>query len=244
MNRVSVLLAGVAFAATASSAMAADAIIYEPTPAPVSAVYDWTGAYVGAHLGYAWGDARFVDVDGYNNLNESFSFDPDGFLGGVQAGYNWQSGGLVLGAEVELGYLNLDGSRTQPLSPGGDTYAAVDGGVYAGLSARLGYAFDRTLVYAKAGGVYSGGEFQVVDNCNTGACGPLLASGSERIGLGYQLGAGVEHAVTDQWSVKLEYAYFDFGKETVAILDSTGGLWDYRADLSAHTLKIGFNYKF
>lgn len=230
----SVLLAG--------TAMAADAIsVYEEPTAPVvfAPAFTWTGPYVGLHLGYGWGDSTFDDVDGWNFTNQQFSVDPDGIFGGAQAGYNWQFNQFVVGIEGELGYLNLDGSAVQPGSPGGDTIASLDGGVYAGLSARVGFAFDRTLVYAKAGGVYSWGEYHVNDACNIGPCGAGLMSGSETIGLGYQVGAGIEHAFTDNWTGKIEYSYFDFGSSNVAY--ATGV---YNADLSAHTVKIGLNYKF
>src|SRR5690606_19045367 len=124
----------------------------------------------------------------------------------------------------------------------GDTFASLDNGVYAGLSARLGFAMDRTLIYAKAGGVYSWGDFSVVDACSTGFCGPGLMSGSETVGFGYQVGGGIEHAFTDNWTGKIEYSYFDFGSRNVAYTGTGSG--NYSADLSAHTVKIGLNYKF
>ncbi|MBX3580629.1 MAG: porin family protein [Rhizobiaceae bacterium] len=62
--------------------------------------------------------------------------------------------------------------------------------------------------------------------------------------MGYQIGGGIEHAVTDNWTLKLEYAYFDFGSETVTGFDGGGDPYNYTADLYAHTLKIGVNYKF
>ena len=231
-------LAALALLGSTAFAFAADPMV----ETPVYSAYNWSGAYVGLHLGYGWGDSDFTDRDGWNLTGQTFSFDPDGFLGGAQAGYNWQSGSLVFGGELEIGYLDLDGSGLQVDGQFNDTYGHVDGGLYAGLSARLGYAMDRTLFYAKAGGVYYDGEFSLSDAVTL--AGPGELSGSQTVGWGYQIGGGVEHAVTDNWTLKLEYAYFDFGSETVTGFEPSGTPWNYGADLSAHTVKIGVNYKF
>ena len=227
-----------AFFGSSALAIAADPAV----ETPMYSVYDWSGAYAGVHLGYGWGDSDFTDLEGWNLFGQTFAIESDGFLGGVQSGYNWQSGSFVFGGEAELGYLDLGGRGLQQDGVFNDTYGLVDGGWYAGLSARLGFAMDRTLFYAKAGGVYLDGKYLLEDGVTL--AGPDTLVGSETIGWGYQIGAGVEHAVTENWTLKLEYAYFDFGSETVTGFDSGGAPWDYRADLSAHTVKIGVNYKF
>lgn len=204
--------------------------------------FNWTGGYAGFHLGYGWGDSDFTDDDGWNLLGQTFGVDSDGVLGGIQAGYNWQTGSLIVGVEGELGYLNLDGSGLQEDGVFNDTFGVVDGGFYTGLSARVGYAMDRTLLFAKAGGAYHGGEFSLSDVPTL--AGPSTLSGSKTVGLGYQIGAGVEHAVTDNWTLKVEYAYFDFGSETVTGFDEIGDPYNYTADLRSHTIKVGVNFKF
>lgn len=229
----------------AAPALAADLPVRAPAPAPVYAapVFSWSGFYVGVNAGYAWGKARSTDLDFYN-AGERFGSSPDGFMGGAQAGWNWQTGRFVFGLEGELGYLGLDGGAVQPSSPAGDTLTYVNKGIYGSVSGRLGYAFDRTLVYAKAGMVYAGGKAEVGDLCNVAPCGPALMYGSKRIGAGYLIGAGVEHAFDNNWSVKLEYAYLDFGKRTVSGVDTAGIVWNYKNDLHAHTVKVGLNYRF
>lgn len=236
------LLAAAILMASTGLSFAADPMVVVETPA--YAAFDWSGAYIGVHGGYGWGDSDFRDSDGFNLFGQSFNVDSDGFIGGVQAGYNFQSGNLVAGVEAELGYLGLDGTDLQEDGVWNDTYGSVDGGLYAGLSGRLGFAMDRTLIYAKGGAVYFDGEYSVRDACNVAPCGVATLSGSKTVGWGYQVGAGVEHAVTNNWTLKLEYAYFDFGKQTVTGIDNLGGAWDYRADLSAHTIKVGANFKF
>lgn len=237
-----ILLATVAAAALwAAPSFAADPGM-PMEEAPVG--FSWTGGYVGVSLGYGWGDSSFIDRGNalgtfWNGRGDRFGADPDGVFGGGQAGYNWQSGGFVYGVEAEVGYLNLRDHGASSLSA--DTIGRVKGGMYGGLSARLGYAFDRTLIYAKAGGLYSAGKYEVFDNI-----GNTLSDGSETIGPGYQVGAGFEHAVTSNWTVKLEYAYFDFGSGNSSPYRNaaTANKFRFDTDLDAHTVKVGVNYKF
>ena len=154
--------------------------------------------------------------------------------------------------EGEIGRLNLSGKKRQPgVDPLGAPYDAsgsVDQGWYGGLSARLGYAWNRTLVYTKAGVVYSGAKLGFSDTCTVSPCGDATANASEKVGWGYQLGAGVEYAVTNSWRAKLEYAYMDFGNSTIRG-KMVGGSFDgvpynIRSDLSIHTVKVGLSYSF
>lgn len=232
-------------AASAAPAFAADMV--EEAPAPVVApeepmIFSWTGGYIGVNAGYGWGKSHFTDVQGYNQTDQRWSDSPNGFVGGVQAGYNWQTGNIVLGGEAEVGYMGLKKTSAQPGYP--DTFARVDDDFYGALTARLGYAMDRTMIYAKGGGAYHFGDFKIYDNCNTGACGSGLMSGKEKIGAGFVVGAGVEHAFTDNVTARIEYNYFDFGKATITGEHVNGSVGDYKADLKAHTVRLGLNYKF
>jgi len=177
----------------------------------------------------------------------------DGLLAGINAGHNWRDDNLVFGIEGEIGRLNLSGRRRQPgqdpvLGLPYDAYGSVDKGWYGGLSARLGYALDRTLFYTKAGVVYSTAKLGFSDTCTTDPCGNSTIDASKKVGWGYQLGAGVEHAFTRRWTVKAEYAYMDFGHTTLRGRGVGGGsdgtTFNVRSDLSVHTVKIGLNYKF
>lgn len=223
----------------------------EPT-----APHDWSGTYLGLHLGYGRGEADFKDAT-YNGGVGSFPVvnweaDHSGALVGLQAGYNWQRGKLVFGLEGEIGYLDIDGKELPPgLDPFGDPYDAsgtINGDWYAGLGARVGYAFQQTLLYAKAGAVYSRTELGFVDTCITAPCGTGLVDASERVGWGYQLGAGLEHALAERWTIKLEYAYIDFGSTTIRGTTSGVGFEGrsvaVESDLSTHTVKLGMNYRF
>ena len=218
-------------------------------------VHDWSGGYVGVQVGHGWGESNFHDNE-YNGAApfEPVSWDADssGLLAGIQAGYNWQQGRRVFGVEAELGRLKLDESSLQPgVDIYGDAYDAsttIRSGTFAGLSARLGYARDRTLFYAKAGAVYSNLKVGFLDTCTASPCGDGAINISKKVGWGYQVGAGVEHAVSKSWTLKAEYAYLDFGNTTITG-DGTSGIaagntYNIRSDLSVHTFRFGANYQF
>lgn len=220
------------------------------------AVFDWSGAYAGIHLGYGWGDSDFVD-DEYNGAPPTFptvrwGVKSDGVLGGIHAGYNWQYDRVVFGFEGELGYLDLKGKRlqpgTDPFNVPYDAHGAVAGGWYAGVSARLGYAFGRALLYAKGGAVYSGTELRFVDACTTAPCFIGTIDAREEVKWGYQVGGGIEHAVAANWTIRAEYAYLDFGRATITGRGAGGPfegvIYSTHADLSVHTVRIAASYKF
>ena len=93
----SLLLAGLAGAVVPTSAMAADIArpVYKAPPAGALPVtYDWTGFYIGGHVGYGWAKKDWTDSFGLFDVSSN----PNGFLGGGQAGFNYQIGQFVLGA--------------------------------------------------------------------------------------------------------------------------------------------------
>ena len=107
------LLLGLTLSLLASSAFAADAIVQEAVD--VAPVFSWTGGYIGLQAGYAWGDGYIDQIDGPGFVET----DPDGFLGGVYAGYNYQmSSNIVIGAELDLVYAGVDGSGQIFTAPG------------------------------------------------------------------------------------------------------------------------------
>lgn len=170
-----ILLSGVAIAAlfAAAPASAADVPVrqqqpyYKAAPAPV---FNWTGFYFGGHIGYGWGDTL---VGG----------DMDGFLGGVQAGYNWQlSRNWVFGIEADISGTDLNNAVP----------AHVD---YLGtLRARVGYTWDRTMFYGTGGLAWNRASVVGVHDTD----------------VGYALGLGLEWAFAPNWSAKVEYMYYAF----------------------------------
>jgi len=192
-----ILLSGVALVAlfAAAPASAADVPVrqqpyYKAAPAPV---FNWTGFYFGGHVGYGLGD---TDASG----------DVDGFIGGLQVGYNWQlSRNWVFGIEGDITGTDMN-SAVGP--------AHID---YLGtLRARVGYTWDRTMLYGTGGLAWNRSSFGGFHDTDTG----------------YALGLGLEWAFAPGWSTKVEYMYYNF--DNVTTLGNT--------DIS--TIKVGLNYRF
>jgi outer membrane immunogenic protein len=241
-----ILLAGVALAAFASGAQAADlASRRVAVPAAIVApAFNWTGFYVGGYLGAGLRQARFNDVDGYNAaLASTWNANRTNFLGGLTVGYNWQvSPNFLVGVEGEIGYLG-GARRYQPASV--DTFGRVGDSAYGLITARLGFTADRALFFVKGGLALGGGNLRAIDDCNTGACGGGLLSGSRSSNVGWTIGAGVEYAVAQNWTVKAEYNYVRFNNATINAVTPAGATFRYGVNNNdAHLFKVGVNYLF
>lgn len=225
--------------------MAADLIVDEPAAAPIVASgHDWSGGYIGAHLGYGWGVVEATDTDPGGGLfdeatGQTLAVDASGFLAGFQAGVNWQMDSVVLGVEGQVGWLGLSGDNVILADP--DNFGRVDFGAYADLTARLGFAADNALFYLKGGLAVAqiNTTFgDIVDG--TPDEDPLSSATFDGVKGGWTVGLGAELALDDNWSVKAEYQYYDFG--TQEIVDVEGDTGD--VTFKVHTIKVGLNYGF
>jgi high affinity Mn2+ porin len=209
-------------------ALAADMPVKAPV---VKAVYDWTGFYLGGHVGYSGGSFG----PGTNPLPEQGVFFPHsvtGLIGGYQAGYITQfSNHVVLGIEADASFTSpLDAPRLVP-APFNTTLDYV--GTVRG---RIGYAFGTLLPYVTGG--FAWGHSHV--NVNDG--GRDVVSSPGQYQPGWTAGAGVEFAVSGNWSAKLEYDYIDLARR---MYDLSGfGLPDINVDPNIHLVKFGLNYRF
>ncbi|MBL8591381.1 MAG: porin family protein [Devosia sp.] len=243
---IRVVLGGL-LAATAmvSVATAADLIVEQDVAeAAIAAAHDWSGGYVGAHIGYGWGTAEAVDTDaggGFfdEDTGETFSVDASGFLAGLQAGANWQMDSIVLGVEGQVGFLSASGENF--LEPEPDNFGTLDFGWYADLTGRLGFAADSALFYLK-GGVAAARVETTFGDLVDGSLDPDTDSTGSFAGtrFGWTVGAGIEMALDDNWSVKAEYQYYDLGTEE--LVDIQGDTAD--VSFTAQTVKVGLNYGF
>jgi outer membrane immunogenic protein len=222
-------LALIAFNA-ALPARAADIPPQVPT-ARAPAVYlplafNWTGFYIGAHGGWGW--ARFRG----GSLGTTDTVNGDGALGGGQLGFNYQVGSWVFGGEADMSYADI---KHREEFFGGFGQAKIDRLTTA--AARIGYAFDRTLLYGKFGGAWTREKWDF------GLLGGTATASENRAG--WLAGVGLEHAITNNWSAKIEYNYLDMGTRTVN-LATAGGLATTPANvgLSVQTVKLGVNYRF
>lgn len=211
---------------------------------PPEALYDWSGFYVGAHAGWGWGDGKIED-EIYNSV--TVEFDLDGLIAGGQLGWNWQVGSLVLGIESDIGFLDADGSDRA--GPANDTLYSIDLGFYATATARLGWAWEQLLIYAKGGAVFADLDASLVDTCTTGPCGlGAINAGNDEMETGLAVGGGLEWAFSAAWSAKVEYLFLNFSDVdmtgTVSAGPATGVVDRFDAEADIHTVKIGINYRF
>jgi outer membrane immunogenic protein len=200
------LLASTALAGTASAAdLARKSVPYTPVPAAPT----WTGFYVGGFIGYGWGS------DDWTNSDESwsnFSPDFDGFLGGLQIGYDYQfPTNFIVGVQADIAWASLEGSSS---------YAGTyDGGAgrFSGtvksesqwistLTGRIGFSADRALFYIKGGAAWADFSHsnQLTDRFTDGELGPETTDYYGKHSdtrSGWTLGFGVEYAFAPNWGV-------------------------------------------
>lgn len=186
MRFASPLLAGVAVVALSSSAFAADLIIAPSAPEPIAmdvSSSDWSGFYAGVHGGYGWGE---LTVDGTTTA------DVEGWLGGVQAGYNVQMDSILLGVQTDIAITNIGLDEV-------GTTANLDW--LGSTTARLGVVAGDFVPYVKGGVAYGGATFDDgVEDSQTH--------------VGWTVGGGVELAVAENMTVFGEYNYYDLGSQT------------------------------
>ena len=248
MNLRTLALGSVAsMALFAGGAFAADLPVRSAAPAPVvmAPIFTWTGFYVGVHAGYAWGDAdyTFATNGHYNDAaGDAFGNSIDGWLGGAQIGYNFQINQFVLGVEGSISATDLGKSRIGSPYFTGDRWS-TDINWTGSITARLGVAFGRALVYAKGGVAFGDVENRVSDSND------YVNASSTRTG--WTLGAGVEYAFTSNWSIGLEYMYTDLGSFRVnreALVIGTnapsGFFTSHSVDATFSTITARLNYRF
>jgi len=223
------LVAGIAAAAFCGTpALAADL----PTKAPVyraaapAPMFNWNGCYIGAHAG---GGVLYDD-------NWSSTHGSGGLVGG-QLGCNYQTGQLVLGIEGEGFWSGVKSSDNFDTG-----YATVKNKSDWDIAARMGVAFDRALIYGKAGWVWGNFHYSYSDSSY-----PQSATANATLS-GLLIGLGLEYALAPNWTAKFEYDYLGFGSKnlTETFCNSAGlcGPNTYRTGDDKHIFKFGLNYKF
>ena len=254
--RRQILMASVGAIAIAGSAFAADLPYRAPPPVylPPPPIFTWTGLYLGGQIGYAWArdNGEIINpAPGIPGLPSSiflpFTLNPNGVIGGAHAGYileisgwNWfSSSGVVIGLEGDVDGTSL--SRTAgvgafpPFFQGTlKTQAPVQGSIRA----RLGIAWDRVLVYGTGGAVFA----DFTNFYNTLPLGGIDQITSTRSG--WTVGGGLEYAFTNNWSLRAEYRYSDFGHRNdfspIALFPNSF----VRHHLTENQVQAGFSYKF
>jgi high affinity Mn2+ porin len=231
------------------AATAAD-LAYKAPPTPPSAAYDWTGFYVGGHMGYASGNSNWtaasggavIDRGSLNLLQSYDGFNQGGsWFDGLQAGYNYMlPNRVVVGTEADVSFAafpNYSGNNI------GNTINVLNGTerysdnvfVSGTVRGRIGYAPGNWLLYATGGLAWTYEKFTLTDNVS----GATDSSSHQR--LGWAVGGGVEGPLIPNWTIRAEYLYSGFGDSAV-YFPSSGQR--FNSNLSEQEVRLGLNYHF
>lgn len=215
--------------AFAAPAFGADLPARTYTKAPANTVpdlvYNWTGFYVGGHIGGA-----FAGPDSLERGNGRF-------LGGAEFGFNRQfAPNWVIGSEVQLSGLAGNGGNGV-LFPSG-TLVTAKANLLGSFTARLGYTWGPVLLYAKVGSAFR--DNSNIDASAGGVPVAVTADGLHHIGI--TAGGGLEYTFAPNWSARAEYQYYNFGDShftggPAALIGSK--FWN-----DEHTVKLGVDYHF
>jgi outer membrane immunogenic protein len=222
------LLGAAAMIAFAAPAFAADIPARTYTKAPAytapEVVYNWTGFYIGGHIGGAFAGDNSLEGSGGR------------FMGGVQGGVDYQfASNWVIGAEAQYSWLS--NSNTGVLFPG-STLVTTNNNQLGSVTGRFGYTWGPALLYAKGGYAWR-------DNNNFGVTTggvPVAFTTDSNHRDGYTVGAGLEYMFAPNWSAKAEYQYYNFGSTTFTSGPAPIVGTRFRDD--EHTVKLGVNYRF
>lgn len=220
-------LLGAAALVSAGAASAADAPAYE-SGAPVAVPsFSWSGPYVGVQAGYDWMDAD----NRVNGVKPGTK--PDGFTVGGFAGLNYQfdNSPVVAGVEADINYSDASGGRVSQAFTGlPNTRVKNDFGFTGAVRGRLGYAFDRFMIYGAGGLAFADHDVKA-----KGA-----ASGSDdTVAVGWTIGGGVEAALSDNVTARVEYRYSDYGTDSFSVANSR-----VKSDVTDNRVLLGLGYKF
>ena len=224
------------------AASAADLPVRAPykAPAAIAPAFTWTGFYFGINGGYGGNEFKYPFEAPVVSSSGQASLTSSGFLAGGQLGYNWQVGQWVWGFETDIQWSNikgeLDASASTPLGA-----LALNAGSelewFGTVRGRLGYAWERLMVYATGGFAY--GSVSTNLNAAGGPLGVFSFSGDSQK-TGWTAGAGFEYAITPSISLKTEYLYLDLGSDNVY---TTNG-FSISEETTVHLVRAGLNWRF
>ncbi|MFG1333276.1 outer membrane protein [Xanthobacter autotrophicus] len=246
----------------AGSAQAADLATKMPVKAaPVAPAFSWTGFYIGAQGGYAWAQNDFskshdplypADIAYYGVNDANYSL--DGALVGGVIGYNYQIKNIVLGIEADANWADISGSgsyyngnayfATTCIQQNNACASKID--ALGTITARLGVAFDRVLVYAKGGAAWANVE-HTASNTDLDVIEANYSASPSSTRWGWTVGAGLEWAFFNNWSAKVEYNYIDLGSSDVNFNFTPNTYINpfvSTVDQNINLVKAGINYRF
>jgi outer membrane immunogenic protein len=224
--------------AMVGGASAADLPAYRPVPAYLPPAWSWTGCYVGANVGIGWGRNDVVDVTTVPAFDTGVDAGT-GVVGGGQIGCDYQAGNWVFGAQTMFDWSGIRGSH--PYIGGASSPAETLGTNtpwFGTLTGRIGYtATPQALLYLKGGAAWVHNRYTDMD--------PTVPfwNALEATRLGWTVGGGAEYSFQPNWSLFVEYAYYDFGNFN-ATLNGSGTPYTYNEKQTMQTVLFGLNFRF
>lgn len=258
MTLKSALLGAVALVSVVSvggTAIAADLPVKAIPSNPIAptTIGTWTGAYIGAQVGYGW-DWSGMNLSGTKDtvvttLN-SLGNAPQGFTGGGRLGYDAQVGNLVFGIVTDINGANFTGNgSTSNLNTLGSLASGVTTNWWGDVNGRLGITFlgNNILPYVTGGLAYGGTK--ATFNCS--ACGVTaagavtpLSNAITNTSVGWDLGAGVETKISQNWSVFVEGKFIDLGTIQVPLVSAGNVVATGSQHFQFGVVEGGINYRF
>jgi outer membrane immunogenic protein len=255
------VLGAIALLGCASAVGAADLPIRKSPPPPPPPVLTWDGFYLGGQIGGGWATDKMSESTAFvPPATGSASLGENGISGGAHAGYNWQFGSMVTGLEGDFEGTSLRKSSNcltadagvGNASPGACFPSALAYSYRTALPwqssarARLGYAFDRFLVYGTGGVAIADISTRYTQSVPGFGGLEMGAQSFDRTAVGFTVGGGVEYAINANWSARAEYRFSDFGKVSNPVT-SAGLFWNgyaNRHSVEDNAVLFGVSYKF
>jgi outer membrane immunogenic protein len=199
---------------------------------------NWSGCYIGAQGGYAWGDSKSVDLIDENFVHATGELDPEGPFGGVHGGCSVQlESSIVLGVEADINLSGIDGEADVVTSDEGirpDFFHSSELEWFGSLHGRLGYALDTLLLYVTGGLAFGDYSLDLLHGSDPSHNSELLT--------GWTIGGGLEYAFAENWSTRVEYRFTDYGTLHDTFDDFPRE--DVSADLTTHDVRVGVSFHF
>jgi outer membrane immunogenic protein len=207
--------------------------VYAPPP-PVVTAYNWTSCYFGGHVGGLWVKKHWHSQE-FGDLG---SHDANGWLGGIQAGCDWQwAGRWVIGIAADYAWADADGNNVDLTDDRFTNHSKVRS--VGSATVRLGYAWDRFLGYVKGGAAWESDHYKVIFDGTD-----QVATANDKRRLGWTVGVGGEYAFTNWVSAFVEYNFYDFGNKDRNFIEPDGFLFDrINVEERKHVVKGGLNFR-
>lgn len=232
-----ILFGGAALSLMSFAALGADLGTNVPLKAPaVPASFTWTGCYAGLQAGGGFGQKNLTDTAGIISGFTTANLDIAGYMLGGQIGCDYQfASNWVVGIEGAVSGGNIGASTTVVVTGDNATFKETTD-LLASVTGRLGYAWDRWMLYGKGGVGFVNDRYNATDVLQA-----YDFQGSESR-LGWTAGVGIEWALWDDWSVKVEYDYYGFGTRSVTFIDQISGAFGpEQIRQNIQVIKLGVN---